>query len=233
LFVVPWLIAVLCKEITLLIAKKFVKEKDIPLTNDPILRAKAIYIRSKRLYHAQYLPYVLDNLDFPHHLAVALFTLLPMAYQLCVAEHRQKIAELVVSQAAGTADAILGWVLIILAMAAIMIIPMLVFMTSLVIVHTFAFSEIFNPLYYGRKWKERSEMLKESQDAFYQKWIDVDPEERAQYEEKKKRERERRETEKRLHDEYWAKAAKDYVKLEKEIEDEWRRYNEWKNSTPY
>lgn len=230
LFVVPWLAAVLCKGITLLMAKNFVLEKDIPLANDTILRAKAIYIRSKRLYHAQHLPYVLDNLNFPHHLAQVLFVLLPIAYQLGVAEHRQKVVEFVTSIAEGTADAVLGWVLIIIAMVAIMVIPMVVFTVCLSGVQVFVFERIFTPLYYGRRWKERCEVLKKSHDAFYQKWIDVDPEERAKYEEMQKRERERREREKRLHDEYWAKAAKDYVKLEKEIEDEWRRYNEWWNS---
>ena len=159
--------------------------------------------------------------------------LLPIAYQLAVTKNRQIIAERVLDIASSKADAILGWVLIIIAMLAVMIIPMVVFTELLAIVSVFGFERFFNPLYYGRKWQERYEALEKFKDDSYQKWIEVDPEERTKYEEKQKRERERRETEKRLHDEYWAQAARDYIKLEKEIEDEWRRYNEWKNSSPY
>ena len=233
LFVVPWLCALICKGITVLVAKILVREKEVTLKNDPALRAKAIYIRSKRLYHMQYLPYVLDNMELLHHLAVVIFALLPIAYQLCISEHRQKIVDFVNSIASGTADAVLGWVLISVAMLLIMVIPAVAFTMGLAYVQALAFGRIFDPLYYGRKWEERCDVLKESQDKFYEAWIAVDPEERAKYEEKQKREREIQEREKRLHDEYWRQAAKDYVKLEKEIEDEWRRYEEWKNSTPY
>ena len=118
----------------------------------------------------------------------------------------------------------------IIAMLAVMVIPMVVFTELSAIVSVFGFERFFNPLYYGRKWQERCEALEKFKDASYQKWIEVDPEERAKYEERQKRERERREEEKRRHDEYWAQAARDYVKLEREIEDEWRRYNEWWDS---
>ena len=232
-FIIPLLAAVLCKGITILISKKLAKEKDVPLASEPIARAKAIYIRGQRLHHTHRFPYFLENFLYTHHTAVLVFVLLPIAYQLAVTKNRQIIAERVLDIASSKADAILGWVLIIIAMLAVMVIPMVVFTELLAIVSVFGFERFFNPLYYGIKWQERCEALEKFKDDSYQKWIEVDPEERTKYEEKQKRERERRETEKRLHDEYWAQAAKDYIKLEKEIEDEWRRYNEWKNSSPY
>lgn len=223
-FAVPFLAALLAKGITLLICRFAAKEKTEPLPTEPIERARALAQRTERLYHRQYNSTGADLSTYPSYIGSVLFGITPLLTLVCTPATREMVLQ-PLAESFGLHIA-LGWTIVVLILLAVMIIPSVVFW-FLFISLELAFDNLILRLHFPKNWNDRNVALKKEQEAFYQRWIAIDPAERHQDELRKQADAEAWEREKRRKEEYMRTMAAAYARDQREHREYLDRLHQW------